>query len=366
MLSGRKCRMLSDRRRGILCVRDDQRSEIPSGNKAGFTLVELLVVITIIGILISLLMPAVQSAREAARRTQCSNNIKQLALGMLSHEAAKKYFCTAGWGYAWFGDPDLGSGMKQPGGWLYCVLPYIEQGNLAAIGAGLDPGPPSSSSPQATALVQVLTTPVSVFLCPSRRPLQLYTNYAGEYNVGFASNVIRTDYASNGGDNANIDPYLMPARGQPSSSLAQGFGTAFWANFPPQTGISVSHGQVPMASVTDGASNTYLVGEKYLGPDNYNNGEDLGDNEDAYTGLNVDQVRTSALSVSNGVYQYQPPMNDTPGNDNYVSFGSAHPGSFYMSFCDGSVRGMSISIDPETHRRLCNRADGLPIDASKY
>jgi prepilin-type N-terminal cleavage/methylation domain-containing protein len=328
----------------------------------GFTLVELLVVITIVGILISLLMPAVQAAREAARRTQCQNNIKQLALGILSHESSKKYLPTAGWGFAWVGDPDLGSGIKQPGGWIYCILPYIEQTNLATIGAGLDPSTPSSSSAQATALVQLITTPVAIFHCPSRRPVQLYTCYNGEYNCGFASNVVRTDYAGNGGDNNITDSTQC---GQPSS-FAQGNSASYWVTFPAQTGVCVAHSQLSLASVTDGASNTYLVGEKYLGPDNYSNGEDLGDNEDAYTGLNFDNIRTGALSVNNGVYNDEPPLNDTPGNDNFFAFGSAHPGTFYMSFCDGSVHGMSISMDPETHRRLCNRADGLPIDASKY
>jgi prepilin-type N-terminal cleavage/methylation domain-containing protein len=350
----------------MFSVRASRAQNLRCRPRAGFTLVELLVVITIIGILISLLMPAVQAAREAARRAQCSNNIKQLALGMLSHEASKKYLPSAGWGYAWFGDPDLGSGMKQPGGWMYSVLPYIEQGNLAAIGSGLDPAGGSSSSAQANALVQVLTTPIAISHCPSRRPVQLYPNFGGEYNVAFASNVARNDYAANGGDNANIDPYLMPATGQPSS-LSAGLGAAFWANYPVQTGIAVSRGQLSMASITDGASNTYLVGEKYLAPDNYTNGEDLGDNEDAYTGLNVDHIRTSAIAVSSGgAYTYEPPLQDTPGLINYEAFGSAHSGTFFMSFCDGSVHGMSVTMDPETHRRLCNRADGLTIDASKY
>ena len=100
----------------------------------GFTLVELLVVITIIGILIALLLPAVQSAREAARRTQCSNNLKQLALACLVHESTHGFFPTGGWGWHWVGDPDMGFDLKQPGGWIYNILPYIEQGALHDLG----------------------------------------------------------------------------------------------------------------------------------------------------------------------------------------------------------------------------------------
>src|SRR3954454_16603437 len=95
--------------------------------RGGFTLVELLVVIAIIGILVALLLPAIQAAREAARRSQCTNNLKQLSLGALNHEATFKAFPSSGLGYGWVGDPNYGSGRTQPGGWIYNVLPFIEE-----------------------------------------------------------------------------------------------------------------------------------------------------------------------------------------------------------------------------------------------
>ena len=95
--------------------------------RRAFTLVELLVVIAIIGILVALLLPAVQAAREAARRAQCTNNLKQLALGMIQHESAHRYLPTAGWWGSWVGDPDRGFDSRQPGGWIYNILPFIEE-----------------------------------------------------------------------------------------------------------------------------------------------------------------------------------------------------------------------------------------------
>ena len=107
----------------------------------GFTLIELLVVITIIGVLISMLLPAVQAAREAARQTQCRNNLKQLALAATNHESQAGVFPTNGWGYAWIGDPDRGTGKTQPGGWIFNVLPFLESANVPALAKGLAAGP---------------------------------------------------------------------------------------------------------------------------------------------------------------------------------------------------------------------------------
>ena len=98
-------------------------------SKRGFTLVELLVVIAIIGILIALLLPAVNAAREAARRMGCANNLKQMGIGFLNHESTFKFLPTGGWGPNWVGDPDAGAGKLQPGGWIYNILPFIDRIN---------------------------------------------------------------------------------------------------------------------------------------------------------------------------------------------------------------------------------------------
>jgi len=104
---------------------------------AGFTLVELLVVVTIIGILIGMLLPAVQSAREAARRTTCKNNLKQITGGALQHVEKHGFYPSSGWGYMWTGDPDMGFGRHQPGGWAFDILPFTGLENIHSIGAGL-------------------------------------------------------------------------------------------------------------------------------------------------------------------------------------------------------------------------------------
>ena len=102
--------------------------------RAGFTLVELLVVITIIGILVGLLMPAVESVREAGRRTVCANNVKQMALACLTHESKNGFFPTGGWGWEWAGDPNLGFTRRQPGGWHFNILPYMGLDTLHDMG----------------------------------------------------------------------------------------------------------------------------------------------------------------------------------------------------------------------------------------
>jgi prepilin-type N-terminal cleavage/methylation domain-containing protein len=102
--------------------------------RPGFTIVELLVVIAIVGLLVGLSGIAVQAARDQARRMQCQNNLRQLGIAIHEHVEANGHFPTGGWGWRWAGDPDRGTDERQPGSWIYNILPFLEQTPLWKLG----------------------------------------------------------------------------------------------------------------------------------------------------------------------------------------------------------------------------------------
>jgi prepilin-type N-terminal cleavage/methylation domain-containing protein/prepilin-type processing-associated H-X9-DG protein len=345
--------------------------------RTGFSLVELLVVITIISILIGLLLPAVQGAREAARRLQCQNNLKQLGLAMLAHEQAVGRFPSGGWGWQWTGDPDRGTGREQPGGWFFAILPYLEQMPLYLLGSD---GDPNNWTPmQLAGSAQRIQTPLAVMNCPSRRRAIVYPigwptagyGFSGAdagvetytpHGANTASGVARGDYAACAGDQYQAWDFDGPADLTTAKSMTQ--SNSWPALSTAATGICYLRSEITMAAIRDGASNTYMLGEKYLTPDNYLNGVDAGDDEGMDTGYNNDNHRSTYHAPSAG--PTHTPMPDTPGYPDYYRFGSAHAGGCSMVFCDGSVRSISYTIDAEIHRCLGNRHDRVALSAGQY
>jgi prepilin-type N-terminal cleavage/methylation domain-containing protein/prepilin-type processing-associated H-X9-DG protein len=319
---------------------------------SGFTLVELLVVIAIIGILIAVLLPAVQAAREAARRSQCANNVKQMAAAALNHESAKKFFPTGGWGHNWMGDPDMGLGQNQPGSWAYSImffmegstnimqaagLPYnkgvapntnLTKVNMNAIICGAGSSVLTGTSTQSAQAIQ------PVFYCPSRRPADVYPgNPEGATNYATA-NVVKSDYAGNGGSvgfantpvtgsNSPNDintlnspgtvssltayaatlpspaaswylpPYPKGATSTPNSVTVTPTGTTF-------TGPIWYRSQVPLRQISDGTSKVYLIGEKYVSQlTSTTTGDNNADVMSLYSGMCEALIR---LGSSGGVY----------------------------------------------------------------
>lgn len=313
--------------------------------RRGFTLVELLVVIAIVGLLIALLLPAVQSVRESGRQAVCQNNLKQLGIGFNQHLATHGWFPTCGWGYGWTGDPDRGYSLMQPGGWAYNILPYIDQDNLRQLGAG------ASAAAKPVFAGQVFSTQLANFICPTRRPVMNYPVTEVPQFVSGETAACKTDYAGNSG--GNVDTFYGP------SSLQSGDTTFAWPSWiSTQNGVTYLRSQVLIGQVRDGLSNTFMLGEKYLNPDSYLNGQDGADNDTAFEGHDWDVLRWADATDM--------PQQDLAGSVQYRIFGSAHSGGCYFVFCDGAVHRINYAIDSTTYTYLGNRADAQAVDPTKF
>jgi prepilin-type N-terminal cleavage/methylation domain-containing protein/prepilin-type processing-associated H-X9-DG protein len=343
----------------------DRQSEVQNLKSTGFTLVELLVVITIIGILISLLLPAVQAAREAARRLQCQNHLKQVALACLNHEQAQGFLPTGGWGQDWIGNPDWGFGVRQPGSWTYQILPYLEQQALYNLQCGTS----ATTSPTRMAVAsKMMSTPISVMNCPSRRtpvPYNTVTTWLCLRQPKCANNMraddtpkeARNDYAINDGT-AIGDGYGIGDGPVDSSDYDAWIVRRVNKARADYDGVSIPGKVVLMSQIYDGASNTYLIGEKYVSPDNYETGVEYGDNSSLYHADNAVCARWGGPDF--------PPKQDQAGAWAPTCFGSSHSSGFNMAFCDGSVHQITYTIDLKIHHRLASRKDGLPVDGTAF
>ena len=295
--------------------------------RRGFTLVELLVVITIIGILIALLFPAVQAARESARRTQCINNLKQIGLGFHNHHETYGCFTSGGLGE----NPSESVGGrtmidkvpalfdKQAWGWCFQLLPHVEQRALWGLPVGKD--------------ADIVATAVPVYYCPTR------------VREKVVSGMAVTDYAGNGGSyggyqNRDFEPVGNSMDGAIINGV-KGISTRF-------------------EDITDGNSNTLLVGEKWLEPSTYNDRTARIEDEGYCNGWDNDTISFSGVGPS--PYAPMVPQPDTqPGLINGGLFGSAHPSGIAGVLCDASVHFLDFSIDPVVWRLLCCRNDGKAV-----
>src|SRR3954447_15524862 len=344
-----------------------------------FTLVELLVVIAIIGILVALLLPAIQAAREAARRTQCKNHVKQLALGFMLHESTYKTLPSGGWRDNYGPDPNRGYGPKQPGSWYYNVLAFIEEQGLRDLGKGIAFDGVTPSAAYKTEMQKLYQSPVVVFYCPSRRQAKLYQRLGTDapWATALATNV-KADYAANAGDSqvtagdgfngeswypTSLIPYTTIDSENKFQDTNCKIVTSRQGTGPPhecQSGVMSYHSDIRLKQITDGATNTYLLGERFLQPSQYEevlvdspgsttprNAAGYGDNQSAYTGFEWESERVAwnPLYLANRQNDFQP-RQDITGVDlpSIYAFGSAHTGGLNMAMCDGSVQFLSYDI----------------------
>lgn len=290
----------------------------PDDHRSAFTLIELLIVIAIIAVLIALLLPAVQSVREASNRAQCQNNLKQMGLACSNHHATYNRFPDDALSYHngrtfnTNGTPCIAP--NQGFGWHYQILPFMEEQQVW--------------SNTTDAVVEGAI--IKQYNCPTRRSAFL-----------FGGSTFLTDYGGNAGNlygDGGESPYYLPT------------GEA-------HTGVIVQNyeGPITFNKITDGSSNTILAGEKYV-PLSQRQGGSPGDNTGYWCGWAWDSVR----------FGYSPPIPDSTVNGGDNLFGSAHGSGINVVMADGSVRTVSYSISNATFQNLTNRQDGQVIGSDAW
>ncbi len=311
-------------------------------DRAGLSLVEVLVVVAIIGALVALLLPAVQSSRDAARRTACQANLQQLCLACTQHEGVHGHLPSGGWGYLWIGDPKMGFGTSQPGGWAYSILPYLEHEMTHQL--------PANRTGQAKldASAVLRQTVIPEFFCPSRRRARLYPTEEPCINAADVNAVAKTDYAANGGSRVTLSSGPTELACLTAYPECDWTHTDSWLadNFD---GVCGERSQVRSPQITDGLSRTLLVAEKYVNASEYDSVNDRADNSCVYQGADWDNLRWANRL-------------DTPRRDAAAvfadhSFGSSHASGFYAAMCDGAVRFLDYQIDSDVYEALGTRAD---------
>lgn len=392
------------------------RSRVRRAARRGYTLVESLVTIAIVGTLSSMLLPALQGARESARMTSCRHNISQVSKAMLTHESRLGHFPSGGWSPLWLGTADRPSGPGQPGGWSFALLPYAGQLESYDALSGLTPATAADTYRRTSSVAQPL------FACPSRRAARPLPVPAGGPFITAAGPVslvqaVRSDYAANGGSVGGCPPlaslraitgnvssntrisisHVPPGNSRNCQSLRLPYNAVVNAHLTPnhpndrlgpcegctgaidatmytpasladgdawqkataaqrlslpdhgipdmQDGVVQRMSRLTAASLLDGLSTTYLIGEKFVPAARHESGSHEGDSAGLFAGYSASNVR----------WGNQPPLFDGGSAAAAGAFGSNHRAGWNVACADGAVRTVSFAIDPAAHKALSSR-----------
>lgn len=342
--------------------------------RKGFTLVELLVVIAIIGILIGMLLPAVQQVREAARRTQCLNNMRQLALGSLNYESTNMHLPSAGveGNSIWVTVNGI-QGYKQSYlptenlGWGFQILSFVEQANMQRL-----------RSPAMGPLSDLTDNSVPLFSCPSRgqrtlnflgdvTPVGDYAGYLTSWGFDSNSELANLNLVATNWGGFEWSPEKGPKPGELDGSVWNG-AIAKRGHSDNSSGAwkLQDFGRVNI-EFPDGTSNTLLYAEKSAGTKtSYNPAvnpewEHWWDQRGIIYGADWPIMR----SWGNGLLPDSLDRVAEFGDKAEMSFGSAHPGSIDAVLCDGSTHALSMDIQKLEFFKLGHRMDGMVVNVTE-